>query len=137
MQQLDAMLLKEMLKAMNVVSEKALADMYEETAGFYTGGEPDVYERTGALGDTPRTTAVESNGKNAEFTAYLDLNHTYKTGKNPPMLDVLNLANDGENDSSVGWLRDTVGTEGFWDRAEEKIKDDFESTFIQFFNLRY
>jgi hypothetical protein len=53
------------------------------------------------------------------------------------MEDVLALANDGENSSSVGYLRDTVGKEGFWDRAEDKIKEDFESTFFQFFNLRY
>ena len=142
MAQLDAMLIKEMQKALRVVADKALADMYEETADFYTGGEPipaeeGGYVRTGALGDTPRTTAVETNGKSASFTAYLDTNHIYTTGKNPPMLDVLNLANDGVNDSSVGWLRDVVGKEGFWDRAEDKIKEDFESTFFQFFNLRY
>ena len=137
MQELQTMLMGEIRKAMGVVSEKALADMYEETAGFYSGGEPDEYERTGALGDTPRTTAIENTGNGMKFEAFLDTNHKYDTGKNPPMLDVLYLANDQITDSSVGWLRENVGSEGFWERAVEKIGNDFESTFFQFFNARY
>ena len=35
--ELNQMLMKEMRKAMKVVSEKSLADMYDETEGFYAG----------------------------------------------------------------------------------------------------
>lgn len=133
MKQLQSMLNKQLNKAMNVANEKMLADMYEETGKFYAGGEPQVYERTGALGDTPRTTAVSSSFNSASFEAYLDTNYDYTTGKNPTMLDVLNLANSGITASSVGTLAPTVGSQGFWDRAKEKMEKDLYSTFRQFF----
>ena len=91
MKQLETALMKEMRKAMNVTSKKVLADMHEETGGFYTQGEPKMYERTGALGDTPKTSPVSSVGNEVSFEAYLDTNHRYTTGKNPTMEDVLNL----------------------------------------------
>jgi len=130
------MIMKDMRKAMNVVSEKALADLYEETGGFYTGGDPKVYERTGALGDTPKTTAITSSGKTLSFDAYLDQTYQYSTGDNPSMTQVLALANDGTAwvTASGATAKPTVGRGGFWDRAEEKIGKDFESTFSQFFN---
>lgn len=49
MSELNAMLIKELGKAMNVTSEKTLADMYDETGKFYTKGKPVMYKRTGAL----------------------------------------------------------------------------------------
>jgi hypothetical protein len=134
MNQLNQMLLRQAQKAMNVVSEKTLSDMYEETADFYTGGEPDKYIRTGALGDTPKTSPLNTVGNEVSFNAYLDTNHTYTTGKNPTMLDVLNLANNGITSSSVGNLRPTVGKKEFWERAEEKIEEDLKNTMGAFFN---
>lgn len=133
MEALNALLTRRLNKAMRVASEKALADMYDETGGFYTGGEPEVYERTGALGDTPRTTAITTNGYSASFEAYLDQKHRYTSGKKPTMLDVLNLANDGKINGSVGYLKAVVGKGHFWDRAEKKMKKDFERTMKQFF----
>ena len=133
MKQLEQMILREMRTAMNVASKKMLADMYDETEGFYTGKEPVMYERTGALGDSPRVTAPTSGVNSVEFDAYLDTSHQYTTGKNPTMLDVLNLANDGITSSSVGKLRPTVGRKEFWQRAEEKMEKTFDETMRSFF----
>lgn len=134
MKELEQMLLKEMRKAMNVASDKMLADMHEETADFYTGGTPKKYIRTGALRDTPRVSSISSNGNELSFQAYLDQNHVYTTGKHPTMLDVLNLANNGINNSSVGYLNSTVGRSGFWDNAEEKMKKTLDDTMKNFFS---
>ena len=133
MKQLEQMILREMRTAMNVASKKMLADMYDETEGFYTGKEPVMYERTGALGDSPRVTAPTIGVNSVEFDAYLDTSHQYTTGKNPTMLDVLNLANDGITSSSVGKLRPTVGRKEFWQRAEEKMEKTFDETMRSFF----
>lgn len=122
MKQLEQMILKEMRKSMTVASEKMLADMYGETEGFYTGGEPKYYKRTGALGDTPRTTAVSTNGNTVEFKAYLDQTHKYT--KNRSMTDVLNYANRGIN---------VAGRAGFWNRSEEKMRKTFYDTMEKFF----
>lgn len=136
MKQLNAMLMKEMRKAMNLTSKKVLADMYEETGGFYTEGKtPNKYERTGALGDTPRTTSVSVSGNEASFDAYLDKGHQYTTGANPTMEDILNLTKQNpDHNSSVGYLRSVRGKIGFWERANEKMGDRLDETLDKFFN---
>ena len=131
--ELKKALMREARKAMTVVSKKAMADMQEETAGFYAGTNPKVYERTGALMDTPSTTPVSSHGDELEFDAYLDDTGRYTTGKNPTMHDVLELADRGNHNSSVGYLASAKGNRGFWERAEEKIEKDFTETFQKFF----
>lgn len=133
MKQLEAMLMKQLKKAMGVASKKALTDLYEETGSFYTEGNPKMYERTGALMNTPRTTPLSCGSKSVSFNAYLDENYTYTTGKNPTMHDVLELTNDKKTSSSVGKLRPALGKSGYWEETEEKIKEDFEDTIKSFF----
>lgn len=133
-EQLCQQIMKEMRKAMKIVSDKALADMYEEVGDFYTGGEPKMYQRTGALSDTPRTTNPTNGGRIVSFNAYLDTTHRYTSGKNPTMLDVLNLTDKGLTNSSVGHLRKAVGKSGFWERAEKKMEKDFNEIMRSFFH---
>ena len=140
MAQLNSMLMRQLQKAMNVVSEKSLADMYEETGKFYTGGEPEKYKRTGALGDTPRTTpstsSIGSNGGSVYFEAYLDTAHSYTSGSNPNMKQVLDLANDGIAFTTKNGYpaRPTVGKGGFWQESEKKINDNLNNTLSVFFD---
>lgn len=135
MKELEQMLLKEMRKAMNVASERMLADMYDETGGFYTQGNPKMYQRTGALGDTPKTTAVSSSGNVVSFKAYLDTSGGYTTGDNPSMAQVLDLANYGKpwTTKSGSPARATLGKKGFWERAEKKMQRTLDRTMRQFF----
>ncbi len=135
MEQLRKMIMKKVNKALVVTQQKMLADMYEETAGFYTGGEPKMYVRTGALGDTPRTTAITNTGNSASFEAYLDTNHQYTSGSNPNMQQVLELANDGRPFITKNGYpaKPTVGSKHFWDRANEKMEQTFEDTMKDFF----
>lgn len=136
MKELEQMLLKEMRKAMNVASERMLADMYDETGGFYTQGNPKMYQRTGALGDTPKTTAVSSSENVVSFKAYLDTSGGYTTGDNPSMTQVLDLANYGKpwTTKSGSPARATLGKKGFWERAEKKMQRTLDRTMRQFFN---
>ena len=134
MEELHQMLLKEMKKAIQVVQKKVEADMYEETGLFYAGGDPDRYKRTGALGDTPRTTACSNSGDSVSFEAYLDQSHGYSTGSNPSMGQVLDLANYGiPFETPNGVARPTVGSPGFWERAEKKMGETLDDTMGQFF----
>ena len=139
--ELKAILLKEADKAMRVASEKALADMHEETGKFYTGKKPEMYVRTGALGDTPKTTANKKTitGRNSievSFDAYLDEKHKYTTGDFPSMDKVLELANSGNQwiTKNGGKAKHTVGRRGFWERAEKKMEKDFNKTMRKFGN---
>lgn len=135
MKDLEMMLMKEIQKAMNITSEKALADMYEETGKFYTQGNPKQYERTGALGDTPKTTSTTIAGNSIYFDAYLDISHQYTTGDNPSMEQVLNLANYGQP-----WITkngkqalSALGKKGFWEASEKKMQKTFNNTLSKFF----
>ena len=141
MEELRALMLKEADKAMRVASEKVLADMYEETGKFYTGKKPKVYKRTGALGDTPRTTANTKVRKSRDlaevsFDAYLDTEHVYSSGDKPDMEKVLELANYGKpwQTKSGADAKDTVGRKGFWERAEKKMEKHFNQTMRKFGN---
>lgn len=127
MKELERMIMKEAEKALRATSNRVLADMQEETSGYYTEKPPKIYERTGALGDTPRTTPITRERLSAFFDAYLDLNHRYTTGKKPTMLDVLNLTNDLMQISSVGRLNLALGEPGYWEEAEKKMEESFKN----------
>lgn len=125
MNQLESLLNKQIKKAMVVIAKKVEADMYNETYEFYTQGNPVMYIRTGALGDTPRVTAVNQTGKNTEFIAYLDKTHKYTTPNALDMGTVLELAENGDGG--------ILGKPGFWNRTEKKIQPTINSVFKSFF----
>lgn len=137
MKQLNQMLMKSLKKAMEEANEKILEDMYEETGNFYAGGDPVMYQRTGALGDSPRTTAVSSTtsttGGSASFNAYLDQSNKYTTGRRPSMKTVLEHANKG-GDMTNPAMRAVVGKPGFWDRAEEKMQQRLDEAISHHFS---
>lgn len=135
MNDLERMLRKEARKAMDVVSAKALGNMYEETGDYYSQGKPKMYQRTGALGDTPKVTKTTSLGDEVSFDAYLDQKYVYETGDNPTMGQVLDLANYGTpwTTHSGATARATLGKKGFWERSEKKIEKTLDDTMSQFF----
>lgn len=133
MKELETMIMKQAQKAMQVAQKKAEADMYEAVGEFYSGGEPVLYERTGALANTPSVSPLTTSGNTVSFKAYLDEGHQYTTGANPNMKDVLNLTNYGITNSSVGKLRHAVGNEGYWEKAEQNIEKDVNETMRKFF----
>lgn len=126
MRELEQMLIEEMALTMLTTSKDVLKDMQSETSGYYDGSTPKVYVRTHALDNTPRTSPIRREGKTLTFDAYLDDTHDYTSGKQPTMLDVLNLANDGITNSSVGYLRSTIGQHHFWERALVKMEKTFD-----------
>lgn len=136
--QLHSLLLRRVESAMDSVQREVLKGMYTETYGFYTSREPKVYQRTGALGDSPRVTTVtvkrRLHGGKVSFEAYLDTNYTYTSGRHPNMLDVLNVAeNYKNNNSSVGYLRPPVGKQGFWRRSQKRIDKAINKQLGKFF----
>lgn len=119
--ELSAEIMQEIISAMNEAEFMAMGDMHEGTEVFYGGGQPKMYERTGQLGTTPRTSGVKTSGKTVSFDAYLSQEGGYETGKHPSMATVLQLANNG----GVAGYRDTVGTKGFWEYSEGLIEESF------------
>lgn len=132
MKQLENMLKKHTRKALTVASSRIEADMYDATGWFYTKGKPKKYKRTGALGDTPRITAISVKGDTLTFNAYLDQTHQYTTGKWPTMASVLDVANDHSLASTYN-LNPPLGRQHFWERAEKNIEKTFNKTMRSFF----
>lgn len=132
--ELERALKKDLRKAMQFGADKVLADMFESAGEFYTDTEPKMYERTGALANTPNTTGLSDEGNGYSFDAYFDDKGSYTTGKNPSMHDVLDLADKGITNSSVGKLRPAVGNMGFVDNADKKIEKTMDETLGKFFN---
>lgn len=137
MKQLNKMLENHLKRAMKSAANRALSDMRDETVGFYTDTAPKRYERTGALGETPRVTDVQisssESGSSATFKAYLDQEHQYSTGRGPSMKTVLEHANRG-GDMSNPPMRAVVGNSGFWERAEVKMEQSFNDELARHFN---
>lgn len=133
MAELERILTQQMEKAMRVVSEKVLADMYEETGEFYTQGKPRRYVRTGGLGSSPRTTALTKGGKTVSFDAYLEPPHYIVPNPkfNPPYssyftgIQVLQAAEKGK--------ARILGKPGFWERSLKDIEKEIRTTLPQFF----
>lgn len=134
--ELEKMIKDEMRKAMKNISRESLDIMKQETAGFYTGGSPSMYERTGALGQTPKVEPIKDSGNVMELEAKLDDSHVYGTGDQPGMAQVLQLADQGKpwRTKNGKLARPNVGTTGFWERADNRIKVAAFQEFAERFN---
>lgn len=120
-----------MKKAMEEAAIETKEDLEAGTEYFYNGGYPSVYERTGALGETPDVTPISGNGLYLSFTARLKQDHGYTTGDRPSMAQVLMLANYGTPWTTAGGLpaRANVGSRGFWEKSIEEAKRDITIAF--------
>lgn len=120
---LKKMLLDRLESAMEEVAEESLAEMEATTKGFYSGS-PKKYQRTGALGKTPRVSDVQRGGDSVSVEAKLDNNSSYSTGSSPGMGEVLNWAVSG----SAGLLGHLE-----WDNAKQNMKNILKSTIGKYF----
>lgn len=112
---LKAAIRKKAQKAMTVISQKGLEAARRNTEGFYTGN-PVVYNRTGKLDESPRSTGVTGNGNHFSTEIYLDDTYSYETGT----WTTQQVMDAAEN----GYL---VGTGGFWERTKEELPDIIDS----------
>lgn len=124
MAQLEQMLLNRLKKAMNVAAEQMKADVYEQVGSFYTQGNPKIYVRTGALGDTPRVTPITASGKSVSYEVYLDQSHNYTTGTwdMPTVMAAAEVGGGG-----------ILGKPGFWKRSEKTFQKTLNRVIHSFF----
>ena len=139
MSELNTMLLQKISAAMQEVKSQALMDMKEQTSEFYDYASPVKYRRTHALEDSPKTSDIVVNssftGGDVSFDAYLDQNHRYRTGKNPTMHQVLEVA-ESHKMCSYYKLRAPVGHQGFWRRSQKSIASDLRRIMRKHFKAR-
>ena len=99
----------------------------EELASFYSQGDPVRYRRTGALGETGKSTGISTSGTGVSFDMYLDQDHEYTTGTwNMPQ--VMDAAESGAPGSGI------LGKPGFWDRATGRFDNAINEGLGKYFD---
>lgn len=123
-EQLEAALRSKLKSAMEATRAKVEAQADGNVWEFYTEGNPDEYVRTGALGNTPETTNVQSALNMASFEIRLNDNYSYSTGTFTAN-EVLTAA---ENHSAG-----ILGKPGFWQKTMEDSKNILDETISSAF----
>lgn len=135
MAELERMLKRELLKAMNQAAGRILLDMQISIKeDFYADTHPIEYKRTHAMEDTPTISEIHNAGNMISFEAYLNSEHQYTTGKKPNMMQVLLLTNDEEtNQPNIGYLRKAVGYPKYWEKALEEMEKTYYDVLGRYF----
>lgn len=110
---------KQAEKAMNDVSKKGLRAAEKNVRGFYTGS-PVVYQRTGALRDSPDTTGVSVSGSVISTEIFLDDTYSYHTGT-WTVPQIMSVAETGSGN--------LVGSPGFWRRTLDDMPGIIKESF--------
>lgn len=127
MGELDAMLLRELERAMGEASVQMFEDAQTETAKFYTKGEPKQYKRTGTLGRSPRKTEVSTSGKKVSYDVYLATDEEGYTTGTFSKLDVLTAAESTSNRAGI------LGKPQFWANSKKKFGKTLDRTMKKHF----
>lgn len=112
--QLEKALMKAIEAGMSDASNKIHDAAYEELYDFYSSPDPKMYQRTGALLNSPNKTALSRSGDSVSFEVLLDDNYSYSTGTYSAA-EVISAAETGYAPARI------VGQPHFWERTENRI----------------
>lgn len=121
MASLKAALQKEMYASVREATEQSFQDLRQEVSHFYDSAE-GRYQRTGQLRNSPQLDGISFNGDSA--IGQISVN----TGTQYPIA--------GRDTATIyGYAEDggLLGNGGFWQRTEEKIKDNVNTAFSKRF----
>lgn len=136
MEQLEKMLMNEIKNCMNEASNNILEVMRTETKGFYSSGNPSIYVRTGALGDSPETSPISSSGKEVSFDAYLDQSYAYQM-PNEAFLEIglpSHFSTPEVIEAAEAGTAHIKGRPGFWKKAELKMQKTLDDAMRKSFD---
>ena len=124
-----------MKSAMSEIDAKAMANMTQETQGFYGGGSPTLYSRTGQLGSSPRTSGVQGGGNAVSMKMYLQIpsysvpNPVFTSRGFASYFSGLQALNAAEYH-----FAHVKGRPGFWQRSNTKTISDAKSILASHFH---
>lgn len=111
---------KQIIKPRVMASEKEGFQMTKkDIESFYTQGFPQVYQRTGALGESPRTTGVSGNNGNYDYHIYLD----------PPEYTTGTYSGQKVMEEAQWHGSGILGRAGTWFEAEHDIEEALKNNF--------
>lgn len=122
MRALKAALQKEMYAGIREATEMSYEDLKSNVEHFYDSGAEGRYQRTGQLRNSPQLDGISFNGDSAVSQISINTGTQY----NPAGRDTATIYGYAED----GGL---LGNGGFWQRTEEKIKDNVNTAFSKRF----
>lgn len=115
-QQID----KEIIRPRVLASEREGFQMTkEDIESFYMQGNPKIYKRTGAYGESPRTTGVSGNNGNYDYHIYLD----------PPEYTTGTYSGQKVMEEAQWHGSGILGRAGTWFEAEHDIEEALKNNF--------
>ena len=118
---IEAEIRAKMMDAMNETESKSYEDADRHVSSdFYSQGSPTMYERTGTLGGTARSTGVQGGGNSVSADIYLDTGISYSTGTYSGAQVI--------SEAEVGGSG-ILGKPGFWKDTEEDIQKNLDAAF--------
>jgi len=112
--------------ALNEARDKTSKKLDENLLGFYAGGDPIQYQRTGTLINASNVTPVQGSSDSFGFKAEMDGNRIgYNTGTFTGW-QVVRATEEGTSG--------VVGSPGYWEKTDEEIPDIVDSAFSKRFD---
>lgn len=117
---IKADIIAKMEQKMDQTDNEAKMIQKKEIEGYYAGGTPNWYIRTGMLEYAPRTTGTLGGELTVSDRIWLNDGISYDTGSYQGA-QVISATNEGHSG--------TVGNHGYWERMVSQIVDAFHSNF--------
>ena len=122
---LEKALQDKMREALMGTLDDSFMALSQNVLDFYQG-DPVMYERTGAFGESPDWKPIEGSGNSLVATVYMDGDYQYNTGMHPSGLTVFQWAEE----HSHGIL----GNSGTWAKTEDDIVEAINDNFGRAFS---
>lgn len=115
-------------EAIAATQAQALPIIEGEFQVFYASGQPKVYVRSGALGESGRVDGLQSSGDVTSFEAYLETSGGHP---NPCILKTMGDVIEATHNNPSAWR--IVGRHRYWDASTEKIGEVQASELGKYF----
>jgi hypothetical protein len=115
---------QEMISAVSEAESKTYLDALRNVSNSYNTEQPELYERTYQLKNSPRNTGLSESGNTIIAKVYLDQMYNYDTGT----YSTPKVFSEAENGGSGIKL-----TPGFWKMTEKNAEDNLRSAMSKRF----
>lgn len=117
------MMEKDVRAGMNAARDEVKVKLEDNVMGYYSVGNPVVYDRTGTLLESPNTTPVSGGGSHFEFKVEMQDSISYHTGKytGAQVIDATEQGHSG-----------TLGKHGYFAKTEAEIPEIVDRNMSKF-----
>lgn len=114
---------KDVRAGMNAARDEVKVKFEDNVMGYYSVGNPVIYDRTGTLLESPNTTPVSGGGNHFEFKVEMQDSISYHTGTytGAQVIDATEQGHSG-----------TLGKHGYFAKTEAEIPEIVDRNMSKF-----